>query len=57
MAKSTAQAAETLVHYIRLALTASNVPMSGDCHQELNDAIEAFRAADKAAYELHSLHP
>jgi hypothetical protein len=54
---STAQAAGILVHYIELALERAGTPVTPDMREELNDAIDAFKRADKAAAELHSLHP
>ena len=57
MAQSTEQAARTLVHYIEIALLSAGNEITPDMRSELQDVIEAFKAADKAAYELHSQHP
>lgn len=57
MTKSTSEAAETLVHYLKLLAERAGLELGPAEERELEDVIEAFRAADRAAYELHSLHP
>lgn len=47
MSASLERAAETLVHYLRLALAESNVRLSSDSEAELSDAIAAFKAVDE----------
>lgn len=53
---STEQAAQILVHYIEMALHNAGVCVDDDMRVELMEVVAAFRAAEKAAYELHSEH-
>lgn len=52
-----AKAAEVLAYYIKLSLNEQGVTVSPDMHSEIDEAVEAFKHAERAASELHSQHP
>lgn len=51
MSIGTGRAAETLAYYIKLALQASGEKLSAEMKAEIDDAVEAFKSAERADYQ------